>query len=449
MRQHDAAFEQVEYRLALVQSGSQSIWAHRREDAPHLPRISIPRWTRPVERIQQAIEANWNLQVIVLDVLPGEKDTAHCAVAEILFRKPDGGFVETCVDEICDRELTTREREAIKAILAKDATEGGQFSRPGWIQDAMEWISVSVGHDPMLRRDIQQFNAASCFALVRFAAGDGEVYWLKATGEPNAHEYCITAVLAKLCPEYLPRWIAGRKDWNAWLMEDAGSPPEAWTLASLENAVCAMARLQQRTIGHSDALLSAGAFDQRVSMLRAHLEELVEYLDEAMARQVSTKVPRVEKPRLREIAQILRDACSEMETLGIPDTALHNDINSSNILFRGTHCVFTDWCETGVGNPFFALQYLLLLQLRDNEDWAPRLWEVYTQCWQNRLSGPQIELAVPLVPILAILSYLYGRGTWLHSPRHNNPHVEGYARSLARQLDRAARAPQLLEALCH
>jgi len=53
------------------------------------------------------------------------------------------------------------------------------------------------------------------------------------------------------------------------------------------------------------------------------------------------------------------------------------------------------------------------------------------------------------MPILAAASTLYGRGDWLHSPRRNDPRRQSYARSLARHMDRAAREPRLLEALCH
>jgi hypothetical protein len=53
------------------------------------------------------------------------------------------------------------------------------------------------------------------------------------------------------------------------------------------------------------------------------------------------------------------------------------------------------------------------------------------------------------MPLLAIFSYLYGRGTWLNSEERNDPHFEGYARSLARRMEREAQVPGLLEVLCH
>jgi len=219
-------------------------------------------------------------------------------------------------------------------------------------------------------------------------------------------------------------------------------------LPALEQAVVSMATLQQTTIERTSALLVAGAFDQRICVLSSHLVELFEYLDDAMAHQTSTKVSRIESRRLRQLAAIIEDACFHMEALNIPDAVVHNDVNSGNILFEGDRCVFTDWCEVGIGNPFFTFQYLCLLQ-PGGEDWTPGLRTVYGQCWLEILSASQIKQAFALTPLLATFSCIYGRGTWLNSARRTDPRAQAYARSLARRMEREAQAPSLLEVLCH
>ena len=449
MLAHNAVLEQNEYRLVLVRFGSQAIWVKRADGALRLPRVTIPRWTRPAEQLQLVIEAGWHLRTIILDVLPSKIDSAPCAVVEIMSSEAPNGLAAAKIDEIAAEEMTGEEREAIKAILAGNMSTRAPFSRIGWIQEAMKWVGAEIGHDIQFTADIHQYNAGAGFALVRFAAETGPAYWLKATGEPNVHEFHITRKLAKLCPEYLPRHIAAREDWNAWVMEDAGLALDTWTLPALERAVVSMAMVQKETIGQTWGFLAAGASDQRICVLRAHLTEVVEYLDDAMTRQTSTKVPRIEKRRLWRMASILQDACFHMEALGIPDTLVHNDINSGNILFNGPHCVFTDWCEVGVGNPFLAFHYLCLLQPRCEENWMTKLQDAYGRCWSDSLSTVQIELAFALTPLLAVLCYLYGRGTWLRSSERNDPHVESHARSLARHMDRATQDSRLLEALCH
>jgi hypothetical protein len=368
---------------------------------------------------------------------------------EILSSEPKRSLTTANIDEITKEEMTSEEREAVKAILVGDKESRGPFSRLGWIEEAMDWVCEVAGSKGALTGEIRQYNASASFALVRFAMQAGPAYWLKATGEPNAHEFQITRMLAALSAEYLPRRIGEREDWNAWLMEDAGRPVDVWTLPALELAVLSMAELQRRTVGRTGIFLVAGAFNQRLCVLRAHVPELVEYLEEAMIKQASSTVPRIERRRLLQLANIVQDACCCMDALEIPDTLVHSDMNSGNILFEGMHCVFTDWCETGVGNPFLTFQYLCLLEPRSDKSWTPRLREIYKRCWLDCLSPSQIDRAFALMPLLAILSYLYGRGTWFDSARRNDPHFESHARSLARHMDRAAQDPRLLEAICH
>lgn len=449
MPTYDTALEQNEYRLVLVKAGSHAIWAERNGNALRLPRVAIPRCLRQAEQLQQTVKQVWRLRNIVLDFLPGSKCSPACAVVEIVSPESPPGLIPACIDEIPTEEMNCQERVVVEGIVTGAVDGRGPFSRIGWIEEAMEWLRFETADTAAFTGEFRQYNAGGSFALIRFAADSGPAYWLKATGDPNRHEFHIVAKLADLCPEFLPRRIAAREDWNAWLMEDAGQPLDSWTKPALELAVCSLAELQKRTLDRTNDLMASGFFDQRIGTLRASLPDLVAYLDEAMTRQISTKVPRLEKRRLSQLASLLDNACSRMEDLGIPDTVVHDDINSGNILFSGQHCVFTDWCEAGVGNPFLTFQHLCLLQPGNGEDWNPRLREAYKQCWLEYLTASQIERAFLLMPLLAILSYLYGHGTWLHTEQRYEPHVESYARSLARHLDRAAGDSQVLEVLCH
>jgi hypothetical protein len=448
MPPQDAPIERDEYRLILVRSGSNAIWTERDENPMRLPRVVVLKRGRPAEQLQDVVKAAWNMRVIILDFLHVRESFQPCAVAEIVSPESHLRLTATQVDDMPTEEINLEEREMLRASFDDGAHVHGPFSRVGWIKEAIEWIQAEVGQDVSFTEEIRQYNAGGRFALVRFGTTSGPALWLKATGEPNAHEFHVTRKLVDLCPEFVPLQIAAREDWNAWLMEEAGQPLESWALPDLEQAALTLAALQMKTSERRSDFLSAGAFDQRVSTLRANLAEVIEYLDEAMAKQSSTRVPRIDRERLRQMKDILRDACLCMEELEIPDTLVHNDINSGNILFQGTRCVFTDWCEVGVGNPFFAFQYLSKLQPSRNESWTPRLRDAYGRCWLGLLNESQIERAFALTPLLAIFSYLFGRGDWLHSAQRSDPCVERHARSLARHMDRAALEPGLKEAIC-
>jgi hypothetical protein len=447
MSPHDTALERNEYRVVLVKSGSRAVWIESGSNVPRLPRLAVPRWARPAEKLQNAIADAWNTRAIILEFLPIRADADPCAVVEILSSERPDSLAATDIEELPRAELNVEERDVIRDVLAEKPNSRGPFARVGWIEEAREWLGREVGGTNAITGEIRQLNASGRFALLRFKTEAGPDYWLKATGYPNAHEFQITKMLAELCPEFLPSRIAGREDWNAWLMEDAGRPLDVWTLTDLEGAVLSMGTLQSKTVSGSMEFNAAGARDQRIGTLRTHLVELVEYIEKSMERQTSNRVPRIDERRLWALASILDLAFTRMEELGIPDALVHNDINSGNILFKGKRCAFTDWCEAGVGNPFIAFQYLCFLQPRGENNWTRRLRDLYRELWLDRLGAHEIEQAFVLMPLLACFSWLYGRGKWLNSPQRNDPEVEASARSLARHMDRAAQAPELLEIL--
>jgi hypothetical protein len=287
---------------------------------------------------------------------------------------------------------------------------------------------------------------------------DGRCYWLKATGEPNAHELSVTCLLSELCGDYLPELIASRPSWNAWLTSEETTevtnlptdPLELFQL--LEDAVESMAELQARTAGHLSEILSAGAFDQRIEVFQRHSEAVFDYLEEAMGLQISTKVPQLSKSSLRESRTLFEDVCHRMEDLRLPQTIVHGDLNPGNILSGDGQCKFIDWCESYVGNPLISLQNLL--RLNTIEDCGLRLQinqalkQRYRDIWARAFDPICFEKGFSCMPVLAIFSSLLGRGDWLTSSKRNDPHLQSYSRTLARHLDRAVREPELMEALC-
>ncbi len=437
--------ERDDYRIALIVPQTHMLLTEDSGAASCLPRISLPKWTRPAEQVQQIVEDRWGMHVLVLDCLARSEGASPCLVAQVLSSRLANALTPKEIDRIAAAELNEQERVALAAIIVGDAQERGPFSRAGWIDEAIAWLHAEIPGCEVLPNEIRQFNASARFALLRFSTRGGGEYWLKATGEPNRHEYNISVLLSEICPQYLPPLVATRPDWNAWLMRDVGGRLEKdIPQPVLEQVVSRLAELQKTTLSFTDELIAAGASNQRAGVIRKHLPQIIEYLSDAMERQTSTKVPKVERDRLTELQSIIEDVSFRMEDLGIPDTLIHNDISPGNVLFDGSNVFFTDWCEAGVGNPFLSLQHLCVLAGGDHM----ALKAVYRQCWLGELSPLQIDQAFLFMPLLAILSYLYGRGEWLRNERRHRPHFESYARSLARHMDREARNQELLEVLC-
>lgn len=431
--------ETTEYRCALVRPRSTVVLALGDAGRYRLPRVQVRHATRPAQEVQRAARQSWGLQIFVLEAAgPGA-----FALAELLTPAMTSPLREVPIEQLAAGEILEGERHRLNRLLAVGAE--GRTHRPGWIDEAIAWMEAATGCTFRSGRNIEQWNAGGGFALFRARSDNGRHYWLKATGEPNMQEFPITRFLSQLCPEFLPELVATRKEWNAWLTEEAGEPiSDLPTAKELIGAAGAMAELQLLTIGHTEDLLAAGAFDQRLPVLRSQIDIVVAYLIEAMSRQTSTKATPLKPDRLLELGEILREACDLLEWLQIPDTLIHNDLNVGNILSDGRKYVFTDWSEAGVGNPLLSCERLCQL----NRAHADSIWTAYRNPWSHRMTAKTIDRAMALAPILAIYTCLYGRGDWLRHGNRVRPQFESYARSLARHMDRVARDPSLLEALC-
>lgn len=448
--------EYDQYRVALVLPGSQRVLTRRQGKDLLLPRVNIPKWTRPAEELTTCIQEKWNLASVIIDYLPTLQASLPCVVAEVCEqRRPSDphGLSAVHPGEINESELADAEQIVLQEMLAGNTGSRGPFSRIGWLRDAQDWIRRSVtDHAVQFDGDVRQLNADGHFALIRFGTRQAPAYWMKATGAPNSDEYKLTVVLAEHFPRFLPRLITTRNDWNAWVTEEAGIPLSCnLSLSVLEQAVLALAALQKDSTKKINMLTAAGFRNLGISGLKSAVNNLIDYLAEAMIQQTSAKAPRVSRQRLREIGGILHDCCSQMEDIGIPDSLIHNDTNLGNILIKDSRCVFTDWAEGFVGNPFLTFHQLCVTVDRASEDtaaWITQLKSCYKSQWLDYVSQARIDRAFALSPPLAILSHLYARGDWLQSPIARSATFQSYARSLARHIDRETRSPQLLEALC-
>jgi hypothetical protein len=455
MAVEEATRETIEYRIVLVRPHSRKVLAVDDVGGFRLPRVRIPLRTRPAEQLREAVKRAFGLHVLVLDLLAAANGSGPSAVAEVLIPDAIDELHEIGLEQILGSELAEQQRAHLASLLSGDTDS--PFARIGWIDEAIEWVESATDRKLSSKTGIEQLNAGGPFSLVRFHTDDDWHYWLKATGEPNAHEPAITRLLSELGQDYLPKLISSRPEWNAWLMSGEGSGIEELPTDSLqlfrllEDAVESMAELQIKTKGLRHDLLDAGAFDQGMKTFQAHSEALFDYLEEAMSLQTSTKAPRLEKARLQQMQRIFLDVCRRMEDLGLPETIVHGDMNHGNILTGCGHCQFIDWCEAYVGNPLISLEHLLLFNRVESAEVRAfvnrALKERYRDVWLAKSDPAPIDEGLVYMPVLAVASALYGRGDWLTTSQRDQTHRQAYARTLARHMDRAARDPELLEVL--
>ena len=445
--------ETTEYRVLIIDPQSRAVCALQSNGGYRLIRVPVAQRVRLARELQKTLRDEWRVAGLILEILTAEDSTSPCAIAELLDVELPAEFKMIRPEELLAGELSDQERGLLLAMLSGEAKS--PFGAIGWIDEAIRWIDSATGARISSKSNVEQHNASGGFTLIRFGTGDGCNYWLKATGHPNTHEMRITSLLSRLCGGYVPEVVAERSAWNAWVMRNEGVaavPVEESGVAKfLEEATKSLAELQIRTMGAELELLEAGARDHRTHVLRGEADALFSYINEVMASQTSTKVPRIEAKRLRELQETFEGACSYIEDLQLPNTVLHGDMNIGNILVEGERCVFIDWCEAYVGCPLVTFEHLLLLnQIEDpslKTSCNRRLRETYLAAVSSICDSKAVEAAFVCTPILAAACTILGPGEWLRTHERSDPRRQAYVRGIARHMDRAAREPALSAAL--
>jgi hypothetical protein len=205
--------------------------------------------------------------------------------------------------------------------------------------------------------------------------------------------------------------------------------------------------MQQASVPHVNELLRHRFIDQRIPALREAMVAMMPYLEDAVYSQRAAGIPALGTGRVKEIAGIFEDVCIDLEETGIPDTVVHNVLNSGNILIGKGTCVFTDWAQAGVGNPLVALDQVqqYLGQNQRLSSWLPFIVRSYREQWRSRIADVKFDRALRSIRLLSIVTHLATRRHWLISQYRHQPGLDSYIRSLLRQMDKAAQSVRYKE----
>lgn len=444
-----------EYRLVLIAEQPRRILAERLHGALALPRIRVPRWTRPAQQITGAIRHRWQIDGIVLDMLGDGPGAGNLVLIEVRDQRSCGNCAleSTNLSGLSDGALTPEERYAIEQLIERGSTDRGPFSRLGWIDEALRWIqqwTKSCG--TVSGWTFDQFNASATGSLIRFRHKDGQTYWFKSGGMLNPNELGITTTIAKLFPKFVPELISIHTEWNAWLMKDEGAPlPMALDRPeSLDDIVLRLSELQRESSEHIPRLIQEGCHDHRIPRLVERMPRLIPYLGEAMLAQVGSSSPRIRAERLRHIQDLFEQGASRLSSLGIPDTLMHCDFSLDNILVSNRGGLFIDWAQASVGLPFVTFEQLRVQLMQDDRTtaFASRITALYWKAWSEWIPAEDIEQAFALAPLFAAACDLCCRPEWLTLDAPHHLLSQSYARTLARRLDRAAQQVEDGTLLC-
>lgn len=447
------------FRILLYRNEAAEILLETTSDGFRLPVLSVPAHRREAEEITGAIRTSWNLESYGLFRLPASA--------------PIHPFVHDYVAEVCQAGTNCPDRMEWLSVdaLSVEAFETpsdlaaiqnsrlrldqhrrnqlpGPFGKPGSFRTVKEWVEAqAVAAGLHLTGRVRQFNASPTFSLMRFET-EGPALWFKAVGEPNLREYPITVELASVFPSFVPRMIATRDDWNAWLsVEGEGKhPDEKSDLEVWKRVATALGELQVASVGQTLHLLNAGCRDVRASTLLELVDPFLEVMADLMERQAKTSRPPLSRSELVTLKAQLQAALSEADESEMPHAIGHLDFNPGNIVVNPNGCTFLDWAEACAGTPLITFEYLLeqIRRYGRSKAWESAVASAYVRPWRHFVSFKQIAEAQRVSPLLAVFAYAASGNAWRDPEHRSRPETAGYFRSLTRRMKREA--DQLLEA---
>jgi Phosphotransferase enzyme family len=441
------------WSLLVVSRDGNRILLHQDRAGSRLPRVDIPIHGRTAANLNRAIQRDFKIPVISLyPIVPANNDRVdgdryHAVAALAAHAHLPAGCKWRLLSSLSQgptlRPLDVEAIAMFRTELARKEhkSRSAPFLQPDWFTDVTRWITeILLSHALRLTGPFEQFNADSLFSLIRFETC-GPAVWFKAVGAGNSRELPVTLALTRLCPAHLPKILACKPDWNAWLAEETSGvsladrrEPRLWN-----DAAAALAQLQMASIRASGEVCSAGARDFGHASLGSLVESFFAALTASQVFPPADVGDALTREQVEETREGVQDSITSLEALGLPDTIGHMDLNPSNIHLTEARCVFLDWAEAFVGNPFLSFEYLrqhFRRAISPGPSEENRFREAYLGPWQRLLSPEDLQAAISCVPLAALFAYT--ATIWAESIRRGGLNVTqgNYLASLIRKMRR-------------
>jgi hypothetical protein len=454
------------YRLIITRRAGSEILVVGNGPDWSIPRTEIPSRQRPAEQLAAAIRKTFELETYCLFAptpLPSvrTKSNSNYAVMESVKQNdpaPSGTYWMPAGIHYCDVEEARAVSEALGEMNSYAMGEKpGPFGRAGWLRELFRWTEEEVA--PLgirLTGNFRQLNASPTFSLIRLET-NSVALWFKATGKPNEHEVAVALSLARLFPRYVPRVLGIHSAWNGWLSAEAPGTEldEIAECSAWERAAESLAELQISSIGKCSELLDGKCKDLRLARLIEWIDPFLARMGEFMAAQEKPSPARLAKSELVSLREGLTEGCALLKSFGLPDTLGHIDFNPGNILVSAESCVFLDWAEGCVSNPFLTFEYLRQHIERSSlkgPGAGARITAAYLRPWGAFFSPEELQRAMSIAPLVAVFVYAVASGRWRSPETLRDAAAAGYLRSLTRRMYResiqvAERSAPCLESL--
>jgi Phosphotransferase enzyme family len=317
-----------------------------------------------------------------------------------LARAPDGFcwalLGESDVESIDPDWARASVRSWIRERVAGWSDLRPQWSRPGWLAEAAQWMREQMIAAGYLDPEIPRIHHLWSISVVLCADSRTGTAFLKCSSDRFRHEGPMTQALASRSRGYLPEVLAIEPGRGWLLMRDLDAPllgdqPESMWQRGLD----ALAGLQQEWLGRTDDLLAAGA------ELRP-LGELADWVNgTALDADLMCRLAPEQRDAWLASVPAMADACTSLDRIGPGPSLVHGDFHPWNVVAGNDGTRIFDWTDAAEAHPFLDL----VTYIMRTDDLALRrhLLHHYLQLWSRYISSDDLKTAGRLALVAGAL----------------------------------------------
>jgi hypothetical protein len=257
---------------------------------------------------------------------------------------------------------------------------------PQWREQASSWIATHLDEHGLRTADAGwRIRLRPWSVIFRIPLADTRVIWFKANPAASRFEPALLRALSGWRPDDVltPLAINADKGWS--LQPDGGSlfahhlnTDPAASIRDWEAVIRQYAAFQQSLAPHTEAIAATGVPRCPTTQAPDILAQLIDG---------TVTLSAEDRTALKALLPEFTAWCTELTSLGIPDTLDHADLHEAQILGPDPtgHFHFFDWGDAVIGHPFASLRVTLrVIRTRFGPDTdTTRLRDIYLEPWTS------------------------------------------------------------------
>ena len=425
---HHELGEESTQALALVLSDQGRKIAVTVGDRPSLPTVAVQnRFYPEIEEFMRAAVNDLGVELSMLRCLDyGSSEesrprlyslTTNHVVDEMKggYRRADFSVLDR-ITGLSEEHVSSIRLEHDRVFNSRPVHTAVPWQWPGqWDSDVQEWVGSHlrslVGSSGWVAAPVRSWSISSVARIDVGPAPSSERFFFKASPTFFSNEAALTDVVAGRFPEVSPSLVGVDRDRGWMLMHDLGDLTlgAADSIDLWSDAMQALARVQTGFAENPVWLDCLDLERRNLSDISNTLRQWTQNPGDLGLHYVS-ELTRSALDRLEPLTGVVDQLCGQIESIGLPPTLDHGDLDGGNVFVRDGAPVIMDWSDASVSSPLFTAA--LIPQVSRN----PLLESAFLEEWTGFASMGQLQAGLQAARPVAALerAFHYHRNIVAH-----------------------------------